>query len=286
MTKVIYLHAGAHRTGTSSFQMCLSLNQSALAAANVDVAYPGRDDIPGGTLRLPLSPDGQAGVARRLRYHSPDPRRALLLSEENVTGQMFPFLRGQFYPKAEERLNVLAAGLATAEARIARLLLVVRRYDDFFASAYRKRAEDHPVASFDKRVPDFLAMDRGWPELVEALSAILQPVEFFVVDYERRPSRAGLLRLLLPGYAGPVEEPQRVMNLSATDVALEHLQARYRAGEELERPAWQAVIAEHADQRDGTGFAEFKEADRRVLSERYAADLDRIGAIPGVTLLR
>lgn len=286
MTKVIYLHAGAHRTGSSSFQMCLSLNQSALAAANVDVAYPGRDDIPGGTLRLPLSSGREAVVARRVMHYSRDPARSLLLSEENVPGQMFPFLRGRFYPRAEERLGVLAAGLAAADARIARLLLVVRRYDDFFASAYRKRAEDHPVAPFAKRVPGYLAMDRGWTELVQAIAAILQPVELVIVDYDRRPSRADLLRLLLPGYAGPVEEPQSVVNLSATDVALEHLQARYRAGEELERSAWQEVIAQHADQRESTGFAEFKEEDRLVLSERYAADLDRIDAIPGVTLLR
>ena len=48
MNKRIYLHAGAHRTGSSSFQMCLYANRDLLGSMGLDVAYPGRDGVPGG----------------------------------------------------------------------------------------------------------------------------------------------------------------------------------------------------------------------------------------------
>lgn len=294
MAKPVFLHVGAHRTGTSSFQMCLDLNRAALDAAGFDLAYPGRDGIPGGRLRLKLPGPGDKApqemvprAARAIVSHSSGPARALILSEENIPGRMFHFYQGRFYPAAEARLTVLKAALQTlGVARIARVLLVLRSYDRLFASAYRKRAEDNAVPPFGELVPKFLAMDRGWPALVRAVKSILAPEELIVVDYARRGASSALLRRLVPGLDMPLDEPGRVMNLSATDAALDALQLRYRAGEALERAAWQEVIRAHSDRRDPTGFAEFPERDSSVLSERYAAHLDKIGRIRGLTFLR
>lgn len=294
MAKPVFLHIGAHRTGTSSFQMCLDLNRAALDAAGFDLAYPGRDGIPGGRLRLKLPGPGHKApqemiprAARAIAAHSADPARALILSEENIPGRMFHFYQGRFYPAAEARLTVLQAALQNLGAeRITRVLLVLRPYDRLFASAYRKRAEDNSVPPFADLVPKFLAMDRGWPALVRAVKSILAPEELIVVDYARRGGSSDLLRRLVPDLDIPLEEPGRVMNLSATDAALDALQLRYRAGETLERADWQEVIRTHADQRDPTGFAAFSERDSNVLSERYAAHLDKIGRIRGITFLR
>ncbi|MGY3437216.1 MULTISPECIES: hypothetical protein [unclassified Marinovum] len=288
MTKPVFIHAGAHRTGTSSFQMCLDLNREALAAAGYDTAYPGRDGIPGGTLRLKLPDDGTTGPAEKtLRQHSPDPTRALILSEENIPGRMFPFYKGRFYPSAEARLKTLRAALrAVGAERITRVVLVLRSYDALFASAYRKRAEDNPVAPFSQIVPHLLAMDRGWPAIVRVFKNILSPQELVVLDYSKRGQSCDLLRQLVPGFDGDLSEPERSLNLSATDAALEALQARYHAGETLDRAAWQAVIAENADIAGRARFASYEEGEKRVLSERYDAHLDRISRIKGITFLR
>lgn len=296
MSKQVYIHAGAHRTGTSSFQMCLDLNRDALRARGVDPAYPGRDGIPGGTLRLKLPGPGTAArdhdamMARTtevLQTHSPDPARALLLSEENTPGRMFHFYKGMFYPAAEDRFRVLDAALrAVGCEKPARLVLVLRRYDALFASAYRKRAEDNPVAPFREIAPRMLEMDRGWPALVRAIKSILAPREFIVVEYAQRGQSRDLLRRLLPEIETAWQEPERVMNLSATDAALEALQARYHAGETLDRTAWQAVIAAHQDNRTDTGFARFNADETQILSARYEAHLDKIAKIRGITFLR
>lgn len=296
MSKQVYIHAGAHRTGTSSFQMCLDMNRSALVDKGIDPAYPGRDGIPGGSLRLRLpGPDANrqqtdqltANAATTLRSHSTDPGHALLLSEENIPGRMFHFYQGRFYPAAEARLGVLGRALGEIGCeKVARLVLVIRSYDALFASAYRKRAEDNPVPPFREIAPRMVAMDRGWPALIRAIKRILAPRELVVVEYARRGQSRDLLRCLLPEPEAEWREPERVMNLSATDAALEALQRRYHAGETLNRTAWQQVVADHRDTRDRTGFSSFIEEETRLLSARYTEHLDKIAKIRGIHFLR
>ncbi|UOA27078.1 hypothetical protein DSM107133_01789 [Pseudosulfitobacter sp. DSM 107133] len=289
--KPFFLHAGAHRTGTSSFQMCLHDNRDALHGAGYDLAYPGRDGIPTGTLglRLPAPRHGTGStqrfadrVAEAVTAHSPDPARPLILSEENIPGRMMHFSQGRFYPACAARLMALKAGL---RGRVARVLFVLRPYDQLYVSGFRKRAEDNKVDDFNALRPMFMAMDRGWPEIVAAMRDILQPDRFLVVPYARRGSSVDALQMLVSGVAGlPLVEPQQVVNLSATDAALLALQARYRAGAELTRAQWKAVIADHANDRTDHGFAAFSDAEVAVLTQRYADDLARIDAMAGVTL--
>ncbi|MDW4497611.1 hypothetical protein R5H30_06430 [Sulfitobacter sp. D35] len=291
-TKPIFLHLGAHRTGSSSFQACLALNRDALAAAGFDIAYPGRDGIPGGRLRLRLPAprhgrerdDGFAkGIAETFANISPDPSRGLILSEENIPGAMRQFRKGRFYPAAEGRLELLSRGMP---ARPDSVLLVVRRYDALFRSSYRKRAEDNAVPDFATLVPAYLSMDRGWPEIVAAIRDILRPDRLVVVNYPERGTSLDLLHRLVPGLAiSGLREPERPMNLSATDQALKVLQARYRIGETLGRSQWKAIIAENAGRTEDHGFAVFSEADSRKLRARHDRDLDRLAAMPGVTLV-
>lgn len=291
--KPMYLHAGAHRTGTSSFQMMLSANRAALEAAGFDVTYPERDGIADGTLGLRLpSPRNADQVAHRF---APSVREeiagkcrpdsaALILSEENILGRMIHFASGRFYPAAEARFETLATGTG---APILRILLVVRDYAELYVSAFRKRAEDNLVDPFLDGRPRMMRMDRGWPELVIAMQSVLRPREIVVVEYRKRGRSIDLMRLLVPDLAAvDLIEPQARVNLSATDAGLEVLQARYAQGESLTREQWQQVIAEHREDTASRGISEFKPRQLAKLRARYAADLDRVQAMKGVTLLR
>ena len=289
MSKAVYIHAGAHRTGTSSLQMCLAQNRAVLEPLGYDLAYPGRDGIPDARLRLKLprgnvSEDRLPGFADGIRRHlgriSPDPERALALSEENIPGPMTHFYKGQFFPFAISRFLAIAMAL---EDRPRHILFVVRSYDELMVSGYRKWAEDNPVPSFAQFIPEFLKIKQGWPWVLRHLRDRLQPEKLTVLPYEARGSSVDLLRHLLPDLgAVDLQEPDRSLNLSATDKALEVLQARYHAGEQLERPEWQAVIAEHADQRDNLGFARFDEGSRTQLRDKYQRDINRIRRMPGI----
>jgi hypothetical protein len=287
----VYIHAGAHRTGTSSFQMCLDRNARALARAGFDALYPGRDGIPGGRLRLrlpgprhgPAKMPGFVEAARDGLAAVPDRGRPLILSEENIPGRMFHFYQGQFYPAAAARLETLARALAD---RPAHLVYVLRPYGELYVSAYRKRAEDNAVGPFDRIVPYLLEMDRGWPELLADMRDILDPRQMTVLPYAKRAQSRDLLRLLVPDLAGvELTEPEATLNLSATDTALDILQRRYHAGEELGREDWAAIIGENHGNRRDTGFSHLTPDEAGELEALYERDLARIAQMPGITLI-
>ncbi len=289
----VYIHAGAHRTGTSSFQQCLYENRAALAEAGFVTAYPGRDQVPQGRLKLPLPrkrhgkhrvPGMAAKVARHLGRIAPTTAGHLILSEENLPGLMRGFYDGEFMAGSVNRLATLRAGIGVQPTHV---IYVVRSYDAMLVSAFRKRAEDNKVQKFSEVRDVLTALDRGWAEVVVELRDVLQPKRLTVVDYPARGSSVDLLRILVPVLAGAnLVEPDRALNLSATDAALEALQARYAAGETLDRAAWQAVVAEHAGQSEDRGFAAFTDAQAKTLQDRHARALDEIDAMDGVTLIR
>lgn len=292
MSKAIHIHAGAHRTGTSSFQLCLAANRSALEEAGFDLAYPGRDGVPDARLKLPLPRGGVGahrlpGFALQISEHlgqlSPDGARGLILSEENIPGPMRHFYAGRFFPFAANRLTALAEGLGRRPRHI---VYVLRSYDELYASAYRKRAEDNVVEPFETLIPAFLSIETGWPDLIEQMRDLLRPETLTVLPYERRGSSVDLLHRLVPETAGlTLQEPDRPLNTSATDAALEELQRRHRTSKKLRRKVWQAVVAEYADQREPRGFASFPAAAKQQLQDRYRADLEKIANMPGVTFL-
>jgi len=291
--KPLYLHLGAHRTGTSSFQMMLSQNRALLTSAGFDLAYPGRDDIPQGTLglRLPAPRAVEQWESkfvplckRELQRHATDGSHAMILSEENIPGRMIHFAAGQFYPAAQARMQTLAAA---AHAPVLRAVLVVRDYRALFVSAWRKRAEDNKASPFKTGRYNMLHMDRGWPELVRLIQAHLKPQELVIIDYPRRGHSVDILGLLVPELAAlPLREPDKRVNHSATDAALVELQRRYHQGEKLKRKAWQEIIAEHREDKRQLGLSVFTARQERILKGRYEAHLDEIAAMPAVQLLR
>ncbi|MEH6647409.1 hypothetical protein [Sulfitobacter sp.] len=291
--KPLYVHLGAHRTGTSSFQMMLAKNRDLLSHAGYDVAYPGRDDIPHGDLGLRLPTPRTAdqwerryvpACAEGLQRCATETSHAMILSEENIPGRMIHFASGEFYPAAEARLRTLAAA---AGAPVLRAVLVVRNYTDLFVSSYRKRAEDNYADPFNAGRQNMVRMAEGWPDLVRLILQHLKVQELLVIDYGRRGRSVDMLGMLVPDLAAlPLQEPARRLNLSATDAALVALQERYQNGKTLEREAWQEIIAEHRDDKVSRGVSEFTKRQTRILEGRYQEHLDEIEKMRAVMLLR
>ncbi|EAQ01610.1 hypothetical protein OB2597_04198 [Pseudooceanicola batsensis HTCC2597] len=287
----IYIHAGAHRTGTSSFQLFLSANAARIRAMGHDLAYPARDGIPGGRLRLRLPGLGTGGRRRdelraflteEMAVHSTAPDRPLILSEENIPGRMMHFYGGAFYPAIRRRLRLLRSVLP---GPVRRLVYVIRPYDALFVSAFRKRSEDNPVDPFDTIKPALLGMEEGWPHVVSALRDVLAPEELVVRSYDRRGDDADLLRRLVPDLPeGGWQMPERRLNVSATDAALFALQGVYAAGGTLDRAGWQAVVSDHSGDRADRGYARFTKEERALLRARYDDHLAELGSMDGIVL--
>ncbi len=292
-----YLHAGGHRTGSSSLQLCLDENRDLLGSKGYALGYSSRDGAPGGTLRLKLPEPRHAGgqiaqlseAARAEIDRVAAGQGRLILSEENVPGRMMHFYNGRFFPAAEARAQVLAQALGGADnGPVVHLVYVVREYAGFFVSCHRKRAVQRPVPGFDALRAQLDGLDRGWPALIALLRDQLRPQRFTVVDYAQRGQSRDLLARMLPDTAAEdLREPDRIVNLSATDRALTAVQARFaQAGGKLAQSEIDALVAAHAGDRSDLGFARFPQEERQRWQARYDADLDRIAAMPDIELLR
>lgn len=273
--------------------MMLAENRDLLTAEGYDTAFPGRDDIPEGDLGLRLPSPRTAdqwenryapSCAAELQRCASATSHAMILSEENIPGRMIHFSAGQFYPAAEVRFQTIAAA---AQAPVLRAVLVVREYTELYISSWRKRAEDNAADPFNEGRHNMLHMDRGWPELVQLVFKHLKVQELVVIDYAQRGRSIDMLGMLVPELATvPLREPARRMNHSATDAALEALQARYHRGDKLERDEWQRIIAAHRDDKASRGVSEFTKRQDRILKGRYQEHLDEIAKMPAVLLLR
>lgn len=294
MRREIFVHAGAHRTGTSSFQLCLSKNQSVLEASGFNVAFPGRDGVPGGRLKLRLprprhGPDEMdffvGKAARTLMDHVSDTKNALILSEENLPGVILHFFKGRLYPNRKRRLQVFRKALQSVDAHVAHVLFVIRPYDQLFISGFRKHAEDNPVNDFAEHADAMSKFSGGWPETVQALRNVLAPDRLSVVEFGARGQSRDLLGRLLDDGPARFSEPERALNISATDAALEHLQSLYHSGVSLTRADWQKVIGDFLEDTEDREFTRFTKEQQERLAGRYAADLDRLADMHGVTFI-
>ena len=285
----LYLHAGAHRTGTSSFQLCLDRNRDWLEEQGYAVGYTSRDGLSRGDLALRLPAPRHLGqplepwIERaRTMLDGIAGDRPLIVSEENLIGPMRPFMNGRFYPRAEPRIKVLRKAWS---GRFAHVLFVIRPYAALYMSQYRKRAEDNYVDPFDEVRKHYLSMDRGWPEIIAAFRDLLRPEALTVLHYHKRGSSIALLSRLVPDLPAGLVEPEDRVNQSATDAALLHLQERYAKGEKLNRAEWQTVIANYAEDTASRGYARFDEVETTQLDARYDQDVEQIGKMDGVTLI-
>jgi hypothetical protein len=81
-------------------------------------------------------------------------------------------------------------------------------------------------------------------------------------------------------------EPGREANVSLNDAGLFAMQARLRAGEAYTPELLEEVRLAHAEEVADRPFAAFDAETKARLDARYAADLDRLAAMDGVTLKR
>ncbi|MCB1331007.1 MAG: hypothetical protein KDK28_16885 [Maritimibacter sp.] len=286
----LYLHLGAHRTGTGSFQEFLLLNSGRLRDHGVNLAVANRDGVLRSSLKIRL-PDarhfrsGKLADHRRWREEQIDEtalnREPLsLISEENLPGTINKIISPAIYPIARQRLGFLKSGL---KRPVRRVLFVTRSYDTFFPSAFRKRMELRALDPFEHYRDEIMTMRRGWNDVIRDIKDGLEAEEVHVLPFEDRRSYADLLRVLLPFL--PADGwilPDGDRNVSATDAACHAIQRAYHNGEKLSKDRIAEIAAQFADDPSGPPAAAFSAADAAALVARYAADLDAVRALPFV----
>lgn len=208
----VYLHLGAHRTGTTAFQAFLGANRAQLAAAGVAVWLP--EDLRRGPLAaLSARPGLRRSVIedRRLEWRLDaaldrlvaQGARRLVLSEENLIGTMAScHAAGLPYPEVWGRLRRLDGLFG---GRVRRVALGCRDPAEWWAStlAFRlPRGGPVPDAGLLARLA---AQPRGWAAVLADIAAALPGRPMAAWDFgwaAGRPDRVLVALLGAPAPAG------------------------------------------------------------------------------------
>ena len=275
----IVLHVGAHRTGTGSFQAFLDKNEAVLNENGISARYPGRDIDGSGNmkLKLPQAEAIRAGginddhiIAARKQLMSGATTGELIISEENILGRMFPFFQGSFYNRIIPRMRVLGQAMGRAPDQV---VLVTRNYGEFFVSAYAQMAQVRVMPSWEKAGPKLMRDERTWIDVAGALHKGLNPTRITVVPYANRGSNAHLLGIMTKTKITALQEAEKGTNISATAEAIEELQKRLTAKEDLTWAQVHQIKDDHSVANGGTVFNPLTPAQKSAFTRKYNADM-------------
>jgi len=198
VTKII-LHLGAHRTASTHVQGVLGKNTALLAAARIFA--PSQDAVKT-ALTKPLGariPSLRAGFRALMNGEKPE---TVVISDENLLGFLNSiFTHGQFYPDTARRMAQLRAMLPVDPAKI---VIAIRPYESFFASAYGRWLAPHRMVLARPALAELVrGLARGWVDVLDEVAAVFPESELLISEYSSNP-RFG--PALLKAILGPLAD--------------------------------------------------------------------------------
>lgn len=275
------IHIGAHKTATTHLQY--TLDAMAAGLRDHSVQYVSTETLrlrgfPRRAIRasawLPKISDRlmhkrTAGLIGELaEFHT------LVLSEENILGNIDSLFGTRYYPEAAGRLRFLSA---SAQKRNLKLFLSIRRQDDVAASAYCEVLRVRPLGQpFRAFVEALLDEPPSWYDLLMRIKDALPTAEVKVWCFEDYiAGHSGVIEALT-GYSGgdipDLKPPRKTQSLPAEAIArIEALDPK------LPRDRYCKAVSGVVDSVDsGTKFDPFSPSERRRFADIYASDVDRI----------
>lgn len=198
----IILHLGAHRTGTTALHSYLRGNRAALARLKLalwdpDVLHRGLAAGMMGPVAAP-NPALAARVLRsvgriavRLAQLDRDGVDRLLITDPAMIGSLRENLdRSQLYPDLMPRLSRFGDVLGP---RCSRVVLVIRSYDDYWASAMAETLPMGLPLPDEARLERLVTQPRRWRRLATEIATTFPRAEILVCPYEVLAGRLDLL---------------------------------------------------------------------------------------------
>lgn len=267
----IFLHTGAHRTGTTSFQHYLRANRATLLADQTTFWEPDflRPNMLAGLFTKERTLNGrnlQRRAMGRVRLHATHAHRAgakrLLISEENMIGAPRACLRaGLMYPGVGERLSRLATAL---DGRVRRVVLTIRAQDLWWSSVMAYAVgQGHVVPNADHRAA-IAFHPRGWRDVITDMACALPGAEIIVAPFEQIAGRANRLFELATDRSAPASAADVWLNRSPD---LPKLEARLGAVDMT-----LAALGAGGQNREGR-WNPFTTEQVAALRETYADDM-------------
>ena len=283
----IRLHIGAHRTGSTRVQAELSRRAAHLATRGVVVVRP--EDLRIGKSALGRLHPRLPGPLRAVTAAHAHPQliaarqaaeargaHCLLVSEENLAGSIDAILRsGRLYGDIGARMRGLRPLLGSATVTV---LLAVRGYDEFFASAYAHRTTRGPRPAFARLKPGFLALPRRWPAVAGDVLRALPQARLRVWDYDdSRRNELGMMREVI-GLPDIVAVDAALPDLPAPSARAVEVLNAMTAPEDQDLAHRRAVAARYP-RPDHAAFYPWTAEESARLRDAHAQDLAALRAM-------
>lgn len=200
--------------------------------------------------------------------------RAVVISEETMLGVIDrSIMTGEgLYPESGRRVRALRRLLGRADVRP---VVAVRNYADWFASAYATVIRRRPLEFPEPLAAAWSALPRGWPEIVSDVIQAFGQCDVVRFD-DLKWDKEIMLRALTPGEVDRLPRNRVRFFPSMSAAAIRELAMWREASRKFDTDELNAMIERH---RGTPGLKPFTEADRAMLDDRYAADLERLKAL-------
>jgi hypothetical protein len=198
-----------------------------------------------------------------------DNYETVILSDENMIGRPFAFRTGRsIYPESRAALTAVSRILPKPPEKVH---ITVREYSSFLISCYAMSAVyGNGVSDFRRIRGELLSLKKRWPAVLRELRDEFPKAEITYGIYEQRPVESAL-SALVPNKARLMrpETTEKYANRSPTRQAVEiGLRTEIKTPEKADK-----IIEENAD---GEKFDPLSDAEKALLLELYAADLDAL----------
>ncbi|PUB11501.1 hypothetical protein [Yoonia sediminilitoris] len=290
----VAFHIGAHKTATSHLQRSLEHSSDALADVGVRYYGPKHFRLPGRTIPALFGkkPPAKENLRKRTPREQVDRMRKgghrLVLSEENFIGVLNTPRRRMVerrYPHAAQRISDLAESMDVGGFDI---LLGVRQSTSFLNSAYCQMLMGGKVTPVDdfKRLNPLSGVD--WQALVAELRQATGVKRLLVWQYEDYGMVFDQISAGLVGHdhAELVQPHRKRIHVSLSGQAVSKLQDLAGTGHQQIEQSAADLSRQHPVSEAFPPFDCFSEDTHRAAAETYASQIDAIGAMDGVTLLR
>ena len=292
----VILHVGAHKTASTYLQLRLARSADHLAAHGIRAIVPAKLRERVSAAQTPLNPLNRVGRVRRgrqmaaiaelVREAEADGVARLVISEENLLGIMDPIVDdGAFYERAGGALAALWPSLARHRPRVA---LAIRSPASFYVSVWGYLLRRGRYVPFDARARRAaLEADRGWADLVGDISAALPPGAAMTVwryeDFARLEPAvlAELAGPAAPGLAPVLQHPLP----GPTARAVRRLETIARTEGPPDEKTILRVLRVQTKAKGYKAYDPWTPGERDLLEQRYAGEVARIRAMPGVRFL-
>lgn len=276
----IWLHVGAHRTGTTGLQTLLGRNHAALTRGGVVYLGPQRTRTGffAGLIKNPdtlCQSDEALGrrscgrIAMELQRFGHEGAQSIVLSEENMLGTMAENLASTcLYGQASARLARFAPAFIGHPPRVC---VAVRSYEMAWASQLAFRIAAGAAAPTAREIDALAHQTRGWQDVICDIKAALPEADVLVWAFEDWAARPGALAEAI--LRQPLGLPcQRTSEMSNASEGAQRLSDRLCArGDE----AGAAHVASH-NQRGR--YMPFSIEQQSRMQQKYCDDLAWLSA--------